>query len=316
MPNRRRSASRTNDPSVDPSVGVSGSRSLRQTSPHGSPKASAAQRQQASPAAATATACHRHCNSDEATYHGLHACEALFARRPESIVRVYLTVAVRQRLGPLIRFCSSSRRGYRLVESESLDRLAGTKHHEGVAILAKAIPRLDAADLFATLQLPQHQTGPWIYLDGISNPHNLGSILRTAAHFGCSGILGRQGELPPLSPAAARVAEGAAEMVPVYELANPRTDLTLLQKAGNRLIATTSHRGTPLQAADLRRRCVLILGSEGSGMTRGLERLADTTVCIPGTGVVESLNVAVACGILLAEACRQPTSVPAHARGG
>lgn len=222
-------------------------------------------------------------------------------------MRVYLTAAVRQQLAPLIRYCSRARRGYRLVDSESLDRLAGTKHHEGVAILAKAIPRHDTADLFDAIDTGQ-QTGPWLYLDGVSNPHNLGSILRTAAHFGCAGILGREGELPPLSPAAVRVAEGAAEIVPTYELADPRANLVRLQKAGIRLIATTSHRGTPLQTADLTRRCVLIVGSEGRGMSRGLERPADTTVCIPGTGLVESLNVAVACGILLAEACRQPAT--------
>ncbi len=230
-------------------------------------------------------------------------------------MRVYLTDAVRQRLGTLLRYCSSTRRGYRLVDAESLDRIAGTKHHEGIAILAKAIPHRDAADLFSSITAGQN-TGPWLYLDGVSNPHNLGSILRTAAHFGCSGILGRDGELPPLSPAAVRVAEGAAEQVPVYELADPRADLARLQAAGLRLVATTSHRGTPLQAAGLSRRCVLILGSEGTGMTRPLERLADTTVCIPGTGSVESLNVAVACGILLAETCRQPAASPAESGGG
>ena len=63
-------------------------------------------------------------------------------------------------------------------------------------------------------------------------------------------------------------------------------------------------------SAGLSRRSVIILGSEGTGMTRALERLADATVCIPGSGVVESLNVAVAGGILLAEACRQPAGSP------
>lgn len=251
----------------------------------------------------------RHRGGDEETYHGSHACEALFARRPESVVRVYLTAAARQRFAKLIRFCSSSRRGYRLVEADNLDRIAGTRHHEGIAILAKAIPRLPAADFFAAVATRQ-QTGPWLYLDGVSNPHNLGSILRTAAHFGCSAILGREGELPPLSPAAVRVAEGAAEQVPVCDLANPQADLERLHAFGIRLVATTSHHGTPLAAAGLTQRSVIILGSEGTGMTRALERLTDTTVCIPGTGAVESLNVAVAGGILLAEACRQPAGSP------
>lgn len=246
----------------------------------------------------------RHQAAEEETYHGLHACEALFAKRPEAIIRVYLTAAVRPRFRRLISYCSTARRGYRVVDSENLDRIAGTRHHEGIAILARAIPRWTVAELLAAVAaggLP----GPFVYLDGVSNPHNLGSILRTAAHFGCSAVLGKGGDLPPLSPAAVRVAEGAAELVPVCDLAEPRTDLSRLREAGFRLVATSSHRGEPLADSGLNRRSVIVLGSEGTGITRMMESTADRTVCIPGTGAVESLNVAVACGVLLAEACRE-----------
>lgn len=246
----------------------------------------------------------RHQAAEEETYHGRHACEALFATRPEAIVRVYLAAQLRQPFRQLIGYCSSSRRGYRIVEGDSLDRIAGTRHHEGIAILAKSVPRWTMADLVPAVESGRF-TGPFVYLDGVSNPHNLGSILRTAAHFGCSAVLGRAGNLPPLSPAAVRVAEGAAEVVPVCDLTEPKTDLARLQAAGFRLVATSSHRGEPLRQAGLGRRSILVLGSEGTGVTRQLERTADRTVCIPGTGAVESLNVAVACGVLLAEVCRE-----------
>jgi TrmH RNA methyltransferase len=246
----------------------------------------------------------RHQATEEETYHGLHACEALFAKRPDAIVRVYLTADVRQRFRRLVSFCSSSRRGYRVVEAENLDRISGTRHHEGIAILARAIPRWTMAELL-TAVASNAMSGPFLYLDGVSNPHNLGSILRTAAHFGCSAVLGRAGDLPPLSSAAVRVAEGAAELVPVCDLTEPRVDLGKLREAGFRLVATSSHRGEPLAHSGLNRRCVIALGSEGTGISRLLESSADCTVCIPGTGAVESLNVAVACGVLLAEACRE-----------
>lgn len=257
-----------------------------------------------SPPPASAHPRPRHQAAEEETYHGRHACEALFARRPEAIVRVYLTAQLRQPFRQLIGYCSSARRGYRVVESENLDRIAGTRHHEGIAILAKSVPRLTMAELIPAVESGRF-AGPFVYLDGVSNPHNLGSILRTAAHFGCSAVLGRAGDLPPLSPAAVRVAEGAAEVVPVCDLAESKTDLARLQAAGFRLVATSSHRGEPLRQAGLGRRSILVLGSEGTGITRQLERTADRTVSIPGTGDVESLNVAVACGVLLAEICRE-----------
>jgi TrmH RNA methyltransferase len=142
----------------------------------------------------------------------------------------------------------------------------------------------------------------------VQNPHNLGSILRTAAHFGAAAIVGRAGELPPLSPAAVRVAEGAAEFVPVCDLADPVADLKRLAKSGFRIVATSSHRGKPLSAANLGGRVVIVLGSEGEGVSRAIETAAAECVQIPGTGAVESLNVGVACGVALAEAWRQRPS--------
>ena len=256
----------------------------------------------------------RHQGQREETYHGVHACEALFTNRPAEIVRVYLTAAARPRFRDLLSYCSAHRRGYTVVETDNLDRIAGSRHHEGIAILARAIPRWTMAQLLPAVESGK-LTGPFLYLDGVSNPHNLGSILRTSAHFGCSAVLGRERDLPPLSPAAVRVAEGAAELVPVCDLAAPRADLLRLQSAGLRLFATSSHRGEPLPTAGLDRRSIIVLGSEATGITRQLERVADRTVSIPGTGVVESLNVSVACGVLLAEACRtRPRAPPQPAR--
>jgi len=139
----------------------------------------------------------------------------------------------------------------------------------------------------------------------VQNPHNLGSILRTAAHFGAAAVVGRSGELPPLSPAAVRVAEGAAEFVPVCDLADPVADLKRLAAAGFRVVATSSHRGKPLAAARLSGRVVIVLGSEGEGVSKAIEAAAGEGVQIPGTGAVESLNIATAVGVVAAEHWRQ-----------
>jgi TrmH RNA methyltransferase len=235
-------------------------------------------------------------------FHGVRACAALFARRPEAIVRVYLTDARRRQFSDLVAWCASRRKGFQIVADENLARLTGSIHHEGVAILAQQLPRWSLTDL---LGRGPELTGPIVYLDGVQNPHNLGSILRTAAHFGVAAVVGRAGDLPPLSPAAVRVAEGAAEVVPVADLADPAADLGRLGREGWRVVVTSSHGGESLYTAALPPRAVFVLGSEGEGVSPALDALADVRVRIPGTGTVESLNVAVACGVVLGECWRR-----------
>jgi TrmH RNA methyltransferase len=256
------------------------------------------------PTASTLDDARRHQAKTEEMFHGLRACEALFARRATDVIRVYVTEARSRTLAKLLDWCARERKGFQIVADENLERLTGSIHHEGVAILAKAVRRRKLDELLRDL-VARKTVGPLLYLDGVQNPHNLGSILRTAAHFGVAAIVGRAGELPPLSPAAVRVAEGAAEFVPVCDCADPVADLHRLAKNGFRIVATSSLRGGPLGKAKLGGRTVLVLGSEGEGVSRPIEALATECVQIPGTGAVESLNVSVACGVVLAEAWRQ-----------
>ncbi len=260
----------------------------------------------------------RHRAASEETYHGLRACEALFARRPDDIVRVYLHAGHRRRFANLLQWCAEHRRGYQIVEDENLRRITGATHHEGVAILAKQIRRWELDDLAREIDKAtegREPVGPILYLDGVENPHNLGSILRTAAHFGVMAVTGRMGDLPPLSPAAVRVAEGAAEIVPVCDLDDAPALLRRLASVGFSIVAASSHRGEPPEKTPLGKKCVLVLGSEGKGVSPAIERVATMRVCIPGTGSVESLNVSVACGVLLAEAWRQRGIASGDARG-
>ncbi len=246
----------------------------------------------------------RHQDRSEEKFHGLRACEALFARRPGDIVRVYLVEERKRQFAALLDSCVRERKGFQVVGPENLERLTGSIHHEGIAILARQIRRWTFADLLGAIDRGDLR-GPILHLDGLQNPHNLGSILRTAAHFGVAAITGAEASLPPLSPAAVRVAEGAAEAVPVCDLGDPQADLRRLKKAGYRIATSSSHRGEPLFSATLGGKLVLVLGGEGEGVSRGIDALADLRLLIPGTGAVESLNVSVACGILLGEVWRR-----------
>lgn len=251
----------------------------------------------------------RHVSKLEQKVHGLRACAALFAKRPGDIIRVYLSVNRKPTFKALLEYCVANRLGFQFVDDENLQKLSGGIHHEGIVILAREAPRISVDDWLAGIAAKKI-SGPFLWLDGVQNPHNLGSILRSAAHFGCGGVIGEAAHLPPLSAAALRVAEGGAESVGLVAVEDPVATLGALKKLGMRVVSTTSRTGTALAAAGLTRDVVLILGSEAEGVSPRLGRLADVQVRIPGSGAVQSLNVAVACGIVLAEACRGGTGEP------
>jgi len=139
-----------------------------------------------------------------------------------------------------------------------------------------------------------------LWLDGVGNPHNFGAILRSAAHFGAAGILLPAESTLSLSGAAARVAEGGAEAVPLVRLPALPQALSQLRDAGFALAATLVEGGQDLFAAPLPARMVYVMGAEGEGMDRSLVQHCDLRLSIPGTGAVESLNVAAATAVFLA----------------
>jgi len=246
-------------------------------------------------------------SAGELRIHGVNACLAVFAQRPEAIGKLWLERAQGERFGDVMRWCARNRIGYRLVDAAELERLTQTRHHEGVCMAVARAPEPDLAGWLATL--PE---GPALalWLDGVGNPHNLGAILRSAANFGVAGVLvpGAVGGL--LSPAAARVAEGGAESVPLVRAGAVDDAVRLLDRAGFQRVATVVRGGDALFDAGLPGRCVLVMGAEAGGVSEGMLERCPRAVRIPGTGAVESLNVSAATAVLLAHWAQ------AHAWGG
>lgn len=233
----------------------------------------------------------------ELRLHGLNAVRAVFARRPQAIRKLYLAEARIPQLQPLLKWCVANRVGYRVVDEADLQKLAASAHHEGVVaeVLREAPQSLNA-------WLRDLPAGPHcaLWLDGVGNPHNLGAILRSAAHFGVAAILLPKHSTLALSGAAARVAEGGAEAVPFVRLGRDDNSIAQLHGAGFALAATVVRGGSDLFKADLPQRMVYVLGAEGEGMSPELAAACDMRVSISGSGAVESLNVASACAVLLA----------------
>lgn len=229
--------------------------------------------------------------------YGLNAVRAVFARRPQAIRKLYLAQARIPSLQPLLKWCVAHRIGYRVVEDAELGKLAASSHHEGV--VADVLRQAPGALAPWLRQLPE---GPCcaLWLDGVGNPHNFGAILRSAAHFGVSAVLLPAHSTLALSGAAARVAEGGAEAVPLLRLEEAGDAMTQLRAAGFSLAATVAREGQDPFAAPLPQRLVWVVGAEGGGMDASLVADCDLRLSIPGSGAVESLNVAAAAAVLLA----------------
>lgn len=241
----------------------------------------------------------------ERKYYGVSACQELWQQRPDDVIRVYIIERRLAEFKDLLKWCATKKKAYHIVSVEELTKVSQTNHHEGICILAKRKEALsfESDVLPELLRTPPPST--LLFLDGVENPHNLGSIMRVAAHFEVSCIFGGKGKLPALSGAAARVSAGAAEKVRLAESESPLATLRRLKDEGFALLGTSSHNGTPLFQHTFSPKSVLLIGAEGDGLAPEIERLANTMLTIPGTGAIESLNVATATAVMLGERWRQ-----------
>jgi len=181
----------------------------------------------------------------------------------------------------------------RVVPRIDLDRITESTHHEGICLVVRPRPNVGPAELTAG-------TGPrcLVALDGVENPHNLGAILRIAAHFGVAGLITTGHENGP-SSAALRVAQGGAEHVPFASPTDLRKALGALKAARFEIIATTSRGGVSLYEVEMSSRAVFVFGAEGEGVSKAIAAMSDRLVSVPGTGTIESLNVATAAALVL-----------------
>ena len=233
---------------------------------------------------------------------GINACRAAYERRPESIRKAYLVEALVPRFRDALASLAQRRVGYRIVGEDDLAKLTQSQHHEGVCF---EVLRREPEPLARFLARDRARGAPslLVWLDGVGNPHNLGAVLRIAAHFGADAVLVGAGL--GLTGAAARVAEGAADIVPLVAAGEPRAALDALRRARYEVAATVVRGGSDLYAEALPRRVALVFGAEGSGVSQAVAQAVPLKLAIPGTGAVESLNVASAVAVVAAEHWRR-----------
>lgn len=170
-------------------------------------------------------------------------------------------------------------------------QLSTTEHSQGVLALVRLHSAADLADLFAPPSLT-------VILDGLQDPGNAGAILRAAEAFGANGVVTLPGTVHLANPKALRASAGSCFRVPTIS-----ATVAALTPHLRRVYAAVAHDGMPIDQVDWTRDCSLVIGSEAHGVGEALRPIAQP-IRIPTTGV-ESLNAAVAAGIILYEARRQ-----------
>jgi 23S rRNA (guanosine2251-2'-O)-methyltransferase len=187
---------------------------------------------------------------------------------------------------------------------EQLEKLAGEARHQGVAALYEPPPAATENDLAALIE--RDGSGALVLvLDGITDPHNLGACLRSAAAANVTAVIVPKDRAVGLTPVVRRASAGGADRVPLIAVTNLARTLRELKDAGVWITGLAGDTDTSIYGVDFKGPIALVLGSEGEGIRRLTRELCDFVARIPMPGSMESLNVSVATGVVLFEALRQ-----------
>ncbi|WP_434084388.1 23S rRNA (guanosine(2251)-2'-O)-methyltransferase RlmB [Larsenimonas rhizosphaerae] len=234
---------------------------------------------------------------------GLHAVQALLANQlPE---KVWLQEGeAERRLAGLVDTLQERGVPIEFQPRQELDRLAGGASHQGVVAFCPPLASEGESRLYWEVEQAGNQ-GLWLVLDGVTDPHNLGACLRSADAAGVRGVILPRDKSAPLNGVVRKVACGAAEVMPVYQVVNLSRTLAKMKSLGVWIIGTSGDADKSIFDADFNAQVALVMGSEGRGMRRLTREACDHLVKLPMLGSVSSLNVSVATGICLFEAVRQ-----------
>jgi 23S rRNA (guanosine2251-2'-O)-methyltransferase len=187
---------------------------------------------------------------------------------------------------------------------EQLDKLAGEARHQGVAALYEAPPMAHENDLAALMERDGGDTLVLV-LDGVTDPHNLGACLRSAAAAKVTAVIVPKDRAVGLTPVVRRASAGGADRVPLIAVTNLARTLRELKDAGVWITGLAGDTDSSIYGIDFKGPVALVLGGEGEGIRRLTRELCDFVAKIPMPGTMESLNVSVATGVALFEALRQ-----------
>jgi len=230
--------------------------------------------------------------------------ECLRAAVPATALQVAIGVELDDRVSESVRLAADAGLAILEVPKADLDRLARGALHQGVALQVPPYENAFPEDVLVAAQ--QSATAPLLVaLDGVTDPRNLGAVVRSAAAFGAHGLVVPQRRSAGMTAVAWRASAGTAAYLPVARATNLVRTLKDFAAAGLMIVGLDAEGAMPLDAFALATGpLVLVLGSEGRGMSRLVRETCDAAVSIPMVAPVESLNASVAAGVVLAEVAR------------
>jgi 23S rRNA (guanosine2251-2'-O)-methyltransferase len=236
---------------------------------------------------------------------GLHSVQAALDYSPKKIHKAWVDCGRQdKRLGQAIDDLLALGINPEKVDRKRLDRLADGSNHQGIVIEVEMPGELSESDLKTAVE-NLSATALFLVLDNVQDPHNLGACLRTADATGIHGVIITKDNATGITPTVCKVASGAAETMPVYQVTNLSRTLRWLKGEGLWIMGAAGETAQTVYKTDFTVPMALVVGTEGKGLRRLTKEQCDVLVSVPMLGQVESLNLSVATGVLLYEAVRQ-----------
>ncbi|MCK9635219.1 MAG: 23S rRNA (guanosine(2251)-2'-O)-methyltransferase RlmB [Methylobacter tundripaludum] len=237
--------------------------------------------------------------------YGLHSVQAALDYSPKRISKAWVDVQrqdkrLMQAIDSLLDLGIEPEK----IDRKKLDRFAEGNNHQGIVIEVEMPGELSESDLKDAV-LTLQGTPLFLVLDNVQDPHNFGACLRTADATGVHGVIITKDNATGITPTVCKVASGAAETVPVYQVTNLSRTLRWLKDQGIWVMGAAGETTQTAYQTDFTVPMALVVGAEGKGLRRLTKEQCDILVKLPMLGRVESLNVSVATGVLLYEALRQ-----------
>lgn len=240
-------------------------------------------------------------------FYGVHSVESLLELEPERVLTLFaLKGRDDQRLKRVLELAEPFGISVQQASRDKLEKLAGQPFHQGVVAAVRAHPTLNEKDLEALLN--ENPQALLLALDHITDPHNLGACIRTAAAMGVEAVIAPRDRSATLTPTARKVAAGGADKVKFIQVTNLARTLGQMKDDFNvRVVGTMlDEKALPVQQFDFTGTGIcIVMGAEDTGLRPITQSQCDQTVYIPMAGNLQSLNVSVATGMALYEACRQ-----------
>lgn len=240
--------------------------------------------------------------------YGIHPVLAALANPSRRIARILITPDAMNAVGHRIAVLAESRPGG-LIAPLVMDRAQIEKQvprgavHQGLAVEVDGLEQPDIDDICRAAET--EAGGRVVVLDQVTDPHNVGAVLRSAAAFGAAAVIAPERHAPGASGVMAKAASGALERVPLIFVVNLSRALDRLKQAGFWCVGLDAGATTPIQEADLSGRIALVLGAEGQGLRRLTREHCDMMVRIPIAAGIDSLNVSNAAAVALYEFARR-----------